>query len=181
MSTLIEDAMTETYVDVERLIKHTVSHFIKRHGTSWGTFDELFSHANESFMVAWHGYKPERGASFSTWCRWVVSKNLSEHQRTAIYRSRKAQIDYCDMTEIHVADNTNYANVIDIFDELDDDAGFVAHLTLNPPQALEPYLAKKKGHSARNQRAVIRQYLYDMEWSAKRIDKAFKKIGEALA
>lgn len=177
---LLENALTETYTDVERLIKHTVTQFINRHGQRWGTFDELFSQANESFMVAWRDYKPDRGASFSTWCRWVVSKSLSEHQRHEIHRDRRCRIDFCDMNEIQVADNTDHTNTLFILDELGTDARYVAQLTLNPPKMLEHCLANANGKSARNQKAVIRQYLYGMDWDTGRVNAAFDEIGKVL-
>lgn len=181
MSALLENAMTETYEDVQKLIKHTVSHFIKRHGQQWGTFDELFSQANESFMIAWRDYKPERGASFSTWCRWVVSTGLSEHQRGAIYRDRKCRIDYCDLSAVHVPDNTDRTWSVKALDEMGTDARYVAHITLNPPAALEKQFTEARSKGPRNQRAVIRQYLQAINWNVDRINAAFNEIGKVLA
>lgn len=178
---LLENAMTETYTDVEKLIKHTVSHFIKRHGQQWGTFDELFSHANESFMIAWRDYKPNRGASFSTWCRWVVSKNLSEHQRSAIYRERKCSINYCDLNEIQMPDNTDHTTIMEIVDELGTDARYVVMLTLNPPAKLQDQFTTARSKGPKNQRAIIRQYLHAMDWNTSRVNDAFNEIGKVLA
>jgi len=183
---LQRDAMTETYHDVHDLICHTVHGFIRKNGRQWGTFDELFAQANWEFMVAFRDYQRPDGnrdgdSSFSTWCRWVVSKGLLEHQRNIIRRDRMCRITVRDTTEMEIPADVSEFRLIDLLDELTDDAALVAKLTLNPPKVLTQCIAEAKGSAARNVQAVLRQYLYGLDWEPDRVNAAFAEIADHIS
>jgi len=67
-------AITQTFLDVEKLIIHTARRFWQRYG---GDLDELISEANEWFMVAYDSFDPER-SSFSHWVSLIVYRGLQQ-------------------------------------------------------------------------------------------------------
>ena len=77
MTTLQEDALTQTFKDVERMIDMLCWKFKKRHG---GEFDDWKSVGCIAFMKAYESWTPTL-SSFSTWCYNWVWGYLKHHER----------------------------------------------------------------------------------------------------
>lgn len=187
MSTMLHDAMTETYTDVRGLICHTVHRFIERYGTQWGDFDDLMAQANWEFMVAYRDYdRPDSErrtttSSFSTWCRWVVQKGLLEIQRNSIRRDRQCRVTFVDMVENNDQYEYQYTfQLCDFMDGLSADAQLVVDLALNPPKVIAACFAECRNGTPRQLRAVLRQYLLGLDWDGDRVNDVFDEIGDSL-
>jgi DNA-directed RNA polymerase specialized sigma24 family protein len=186
-----EVAITETYLEVEKLIFDTVHRFIRLYG---GDFEEYVAESNVVYMKVYEAFDPERGA-FSTllvtsiWNRLIdVSYDRSEAMKVHGASLDAAKDDGGSLAEM-VADHrpANF-NLEEFASDLTEDAKSVLRMVLKSPKEFGPHLsdmieevAMGKGGENRNWRSTIRNYLWEVGWSVERISKTFSEIGAALA
>ena len=88
MTTLQEDALTETFRDVERMIDKLCWRFTKRYG---GEFDDWKSVGCIAFMQAYENWQPKLSL-FSTWVFNKVRFALMKHETKE--RERNSRTTY---------------------------------------------------------------------------------------
>lgn len=169
---------TETYTDVEKLVYSTVHEFIGRYG---GEFEELVSEANLAFVIAYHRYT-DGTSKFSYWVRYIIWKLLLEQQRNKLRRSPpQPNVSlHGDDGEI-VFDRGDHPQfcLMEFLDELTEDAKIVTLLAVDTPLGLTKQMVEKGG-SGMQRRAVLRDYLEGLGWTAERIKESFTEIGALL-
>lgn len=161
-----KDGIEESYVDVEKLLYQTAHLFQKRYG---GEFDELVGIANLAFTEAYRSYN---GASkFATWTRFVAWRLMLDHVDNEIKSKRTRPQDF-EITE-------HKSPLIDVLDELEEDAKTVVELVLHTPEDLQ-LLIQDSGGGIKKIKSVLTMYLSKLGWKQKRIKQSFLQIQEAL-
>lgn len=183
-SALQVDPVTETYLDVEKMIYAVVNEF---HGTFGGDWDEYVAEANLTFKQVYDSYDPTKGALTNV--LWTsIWRKLTKVNRKNI-RSRafhKVSLDAADgnynTLAAHIQDRPDCTFDFVAFAaaaKLTEDAKTVIGLVLDPPEKVEK-VAKAKGDLPMNWRSTLREYLRDIGWAAARISESFEEVREAL-
>ena len=172
-------AISDTYDDVERLILSTCHRFQRRFG---GDFDDLASEANFAFLRAYETFDESKGFEFSTYLVTVIWNRLTD---LSYYEDRRKGIRGMSI-DCENEEGNRYSGLIEdksvakfareeFYEHLSADAQMVARLTLDSPKEIAD-IAMAKGNEDRNWRSTIRNYLYDLGWSAGRIAESFNEI-----
>lgn len=180
---LRKNALTETYLDVEKLINTIVWRFWKRYG---GEKADWKAQANYQFIEAYDSYKKEWG-KFSTWLYVRIWRTLQDYHKKL---SRENHIEVFDnegssIPFFMIERKNSFCNIIDIVDELKEDGKTLIKLILDPPEnmlsASIPNNSNiKKGNHPCHMRRILRQYLLAAGWTGRRIKESFEEIGEAI-
>lgn len=175
MDAVTRQDATEKYLEVEKLIYHTVHKFIARYG---GDFSDRLSRANELFLKTYNEYSGRW--SFAASVRWVVWTGLLDDVRREAKMANKSRRELIDLTllscrECPVWDWREWS------DNLSTDARDVLRLIFDD-EASQPIMkvAELKGGEGRNIRSTIREHLIGTGWTAKRVTETFTEIKEAL-
>ena len=169
-------AVSETYLDVEKLIFHTVHRFVKAYG---GDFDEYRSDANLAYMDAYQTYHRSKG-TFEAWVRFKVWKRLLEVLRTKIGRNNRLPRVEADLEAMPVHAEPNPFWLSDFLAELSDDARAVVELILDSPQSIEQSIRKRGGDTPHNIKAAVKEFLKDVGWAAGQVTDSFLEIGRII-
>lgn len=160
--------LADTYEESEEQIHATVRRFVRRHGTSGGSFEDLLADAQYWFMEAYGRWDPEGRRTWTQELHYWLWFGMIDDARARL------RMNYGISNEPHapppgLADD--YA--------LGYDADYVVALVLDPPLDLGQAVQAKGGQS-RNWRSSLRAYLRQQGWSSDRVNAAFKEIQEAL-
>ncbi len=169
------DAATETYVDVEQLIWHTVHRFYKRHG---GDLEELFSRANVIYMDALEKHNLKR-AKFTTYLVRKILWGLTKQKQEESIHAEAVSIVKGDALKAVPALRMLKFDVDKFVKELSVDAATVARLTLETPGELLAMMGMKKG--LMRARSKVIDYFCGLGWDIERVADSFQEIGEVLA
>lgn len=178
--TLRQDALTETYNDVQNLIRNIVWSFIKKYG---GEFDEYLPEANYQFIRAYDYFEEGKGTKFSTFLYYVIWRRLiSFHKYLHQLNSFETKIDYLEETDFYGAAKPSF---LCLLEELGNDARVIADLLLYPTEAFDEDVLSK-GYKPRTEasRARVRKrissHLQSLGWTIDQIREAFREIGDIL-
>ncbi len=81
----MDDAKTQTYNEVRKLVFHTCHKFAAQYGRG-DDWDEMVGEANLAFCLAVQRYKRNRGSKFSSWVRLHVWYRLLDLRKSQIKR-----------------------------------------------------------------------------------------------
>lgn len=167
---LAEQAVTETYEDVEKTIFDLCWKFSKSQG---GDFDDYRSVANEAFMLAYHSYDGYRRVKFNTYVYQCVRNALcDEYTKNKQHRERflcSEKIDNNPATKSHF--DLEY-----FLSELPEDAKTVVGIIMGTPSELLSIMLNDDYRFRQGLRGV----LSNMGWTTNRITESFIEIREAL-
>jgi hypothetical protein len=179
----LQFGLESTLEDTHNLIRSMVRRFVLLTHEEEG---EAYGIAYEGFMLAYHDYRPERGA-FTTYLVWRIRERLQEH----IYQFKRHK-----RHEHAVAKKSTYETTFNLYvflSDLSSDAKFAALLALDMPRWLQrciadtPYTRKQSGRRTAKDprenkaaRRVIVDYLKGLGWTLGRINDTFDEIGESL-
>lgn len=200
-----ENALAETYSDVEPLIHRVTNAFSRRIGAVDPA--DLSGEAAIIFLECYDNWNPR--IPFEKWLAWKLYRGLLSNART-IARHRIGRrlppagstvrtfrvldcigadpdiaID-CGITEDRgwlnqIPDTRSQFDADDFLEGLSDDGRTVAELALYPPVpvivAAEERWGADKPASLRN---AIKEYLGDLGWSLVRIGESFREVAEVL-
>jgi len=197
-SRLRKDILTETYKDMRGLVSETAFRFWATYG---GDLDDLKAQANLIFIHAVDDYDSSKGTKLSTWIAYRIRKRLLDYIRNN-YEPVHLSLDYLK-TEYGV-DNTHFLyedfsfiegdldfamsklrpdesfSVIELLDELEQDAHIVLYLFLSTPkEVIKSIFDNKKfrlDHTGGKMRNRLCNRLRQMGWTIRRIKKAFEEI-----
>jgi len=173
ITSLRQEAITQTYYDVENLIYDIVWRFQKRYG---GEFEELFGEANLIFIKVYETYK-EAKAAFSTWLCFCIWKGLLDKLKID-RRYEGVSICYDEYYEEPITFSS--FSITDLLDSVSEDSKTIIKLICNPPKILQEQTLKK-GTLPRNFRSTLRQYLQEeMEWTKETIRDSFIEIRRVI-
>lgn len=170
INTLKHNALTETYIDVEKLIYATVWKFKRKFG---GDFEELVAEANFIYVLAFDSYKESR-AAFTTWLCFCIWRGLQNHIRFIREKNKYTKIlplEQCPNREFVIEKPSFFFEMLDEFGE---DSKTIIKLVFNPPEELK----KESNHSFK---VDIRIYLSTkFGWTGRRIKESFEEIGKVI-
>jgi len=169
--------LTETFFDVESLIRKTVWRFIHTYG---GDFEELYAEACSMYIDIYDTFDEDLGA-FSTWLYQRVFYGLLDKLRRTASRNASLPREH----DTSVVDNAparqvNNYRLVEIYHDLSDEAKEVCKLVLDLPRTIS-YEADSRGGTTSCVRGAIRQFLLGAGWVNEQISETFEEIKEALA
>ncbi len=170
---LQKDAVTETYKDMQNLINQATWQFCDRYG---GDFEELRAEANLTFVQTCKTHKENKGA-FSTWLRWCIWKELLNHA-VALYKQTHNTISDSEKIETRKSKTNQSFSPLELLDGLREDTKTVICLIWNPPKELKN--VKTNGEHPCHMKVVLRNYLFDLGWTGRRIKESFEEIGRVI-
>lgn len=150
-------ALTETFLEVEKLIYSTVYRFQRRFG---GDTDELIGMANELFIDAYHSY--DRRSSFPYWVGYVIYKGLM-----AWYRKERKRASILNRVDVDTdqTETVKKFSVRQLMLDLGEDAIIVVRLLLE---------------TNNNDKSTLFRCLESLGWSVARIMESFAEITRVL-
>lgn len=162
---------TTRFNEVKLLIHQTCQKFRKQYG---GDYDDLFSLAQEVFLITCQDYDETKGAKFSTYLRNMIWFRLQD-------RNRKIQnrLSILPKTDSRELDNVKVL-IIDEFDMLE----FLSRSNLSAKAKTVIQIAlenKTVPASMRNGQAAIRKILMKDGWKSAECSDVFEEIKEALS
>jgi len=170
---LQKELLAETYEDVQKSIAITVRRVMRRY--EGFDFEELLAEANLHYIRAFKAYDEEQ-SQFNTWLTAYIYKALLGYIR-----------DEC--RQIHPSLNDENVNtdslqvlsfsVIELLDELGQDACTALHLFLDTPKEIID-IALSNGKAHRHLVAGLKNHLFGMGWTMHRIIKSFEEIQNVL-
>lgn len=164
------NAITETYLDVEKLIHATVWRFYRQHG---GDVEELLSIAHERFAESYHGYDGDKG-QFTTWLTTSIWWGLKQSQRQDAHKRVYPDLNRLPARRIA-------PEIEAVLGELSEECRMVALLAINPPEDVKFTARCGRGEDKpASIRHGIKHYLRDMGWTNERVHTVFATIREAL-
>lgn len=170
---ITNDAITETYQDIQNLIYDVVWKFKKAHG---GDFDEMVSEANVIYMDAYLNHNPNR-ANFTSWLYRKLIWGLSERHRTLLLKNHREQTSG-EMYEF--SSPTVRRPFYELLTELGQDARTIVELILEMPEVMEQN-ALSNGTTPRNIQSALHIYLKTFfGWTEKHVLDTFREIAEVI-
>ena len=172
---LFQDATTENFHAMEKLILQTVHSFQKTHGNPYNKeeTEDLFSVASLSFVKACKTYNPESGA-LSTWVRFCGYKDLITYYNKEYKNKQIRQEDYESCKS-----DISISPLFDVLDSLDEDAKEIVNIVLNTPKEIEEAV-QAKYITLKKVRKVIEKYLISKGWKRQKVLYCFSQIQKAL-
>jgi len=165
-------AITQTYEDVEKLIKYLCWKFQKQRG---GDFDDLLSVANMGFMRAYNTYVPTR-SKFTTWVWHCVWNILLDEMSKSHWRSQREKTSYDTELLEKVDPIDERFDLGETLKEYSKDSQVIMKLVLTSPEEI---LRLCHGEE-KTFRSPVRAYLGKLGWTARRIAESFRDIKMGL-
>lgn len=178
-SKLSQDAVNETYKDLERMLFQLTHKAARRFGVR---FEDLLPAAQNGFVYAYRTYNPnnKRKAKFVTWCYFVVNKEIANWMEEHVKHSKRSASHVEVNDETLGASSTDAAFRSDLEAELSDDAKHVVHLILDTPEDIRALYRFNKANTSRDALRCAREHLMDIGWSASRVVESFNEIRALL-
>lgn len=177
--TLRKDILTETYKDMQKLVAGAAWNFWYIYG---GDVDDLIAQANLIFIDAFDTYDSSR-SKLTTWLTFKIRKGLFEYMRNGNgHRLMHARIDD-EFIKKQPAPNGDFS-VIELVDEMEQDARIVLQLFLETPREVMVNILnsnRRIDHAQAHMRKRLRNRLRQMGWTVRRIRKAFEEIKNATS
>lgn len=175
------------------LIWEQVHWFRKRHGTFHFKIDELYAIGCLGFVEACHSHDPKR-SRFSTWATFQVRSKLRAAlqrkgrtqrpwQTGALRKGRYGSVSYnSDAEEYQSATSQgNSCFLLDLLDELSEDAQTVVKLVLDTPSEITQALhSSNTGNRTASIRVELLNHLTRQGWTYRQVHLAYSEIREAL-
>ena len=168
--TTTEAKVAAAFNGVKKLLHSTCHEFRRKYG---GNHEDLFSHAQEIFLVANDEFDPAKGMKFSTYVRQCVWWRLMDGLRHDQHRLNQLPRQEFDGNAIKEEDQRSFD--LDDFCEitgLGEDAKTIVKLTAT---------RKEVPGEIRNGKAALKEILTsELGWGRLRIRHAFQEITAAL-
>ena len=163
---------SETYEEVQDLIRHTVWRLCRRFPGS--DFDELMAEAETVFLATWLEY--DGRTRFSTRLNHEIWFALFERLRC---RAREKQ-RYADVEDLDSVETGRTFDLPAWLSELPADVAVVVRLVLDSPADVVRAV-RESGGRPRNYKRTVKQYLRTrLGWSWERITETFDDVRRAL-
>lgn len=181
------NTVEEAFKSVEKLIWHTCFQFQAQYG---GDIEELFQESCYWFIHRTiPTYKVEKNRSFSSWTRMRVYRHLLDITREkARKNARRPKHESADVAE-PVKDRRHF-DLRELKLSLSRDAAVVIHMTccsfgevheaVVASDIIPDFESKRKPKPEIAKATIVHELLTTWEWTAERIQTAFKEISEAL-
>ena len=167
-----EDAIAESFLGVQNLLHSTCHDFRRKYG---GNHEDLFSHAQEIFMVAHEDFDPSKGMKFSTYVRQCIWWRLMDGLAKEQHRVKQIPREDFGQTEYKLSITRQRPFDLDDFCEISGmgkDAKTIVKLAATRTEV---------PGEIRKGKAALKEILTDeLKWGRLRIRKAFQEITAAL-
>ena len=178
----ITSPITETYYDVEKLIYHVCNGFRREYG---GDVEEMVGEANLVYMKVYKSWNSSGAMSFTSFLATCIYRKLLDKKRSDNKKSKVWNISLHGLISFEFETNRVFDKIMedkkptfdkdDFLEEFTKDAQKIIQFILEEPEELK-LRVKQKGNQHRNWRSVIRNYLKEIGWTAKRITESFEEI-----
>ncbi len=173
---LQKDAMVETYNDVQNLINKEVWQFHKRYG---GDVEDWKAEANLAFVQIYDNKKYcSRKGSFPTWLYSCIWHRLLDYAASLYKQIPPIIIQTEDMIleEFLFVDKTEHNfSPLELLDGVQEDTKTLIYLIWNLPEEIRNIEIKNGSHPC-HMKVVLRNYLFKLGWTGKRIRESFEEI-----
>jgi len=167
-----QDAITETYADIEKMIFHMAWKAVNMFGGDW---DDYFSIANEAFIDAYNSFDPDQ-TQFTTWLWWNVrGRILHSMNKTKMDQMTTNIGDDVEMIDLAEREHFDFQR---FYDELSIGAKRVVMLVIDSPWDLAEIAFSNDGPECI--RSGMFKQLRRMGWTVAMICDAFVEVREAL-
>ncbi len=170
-----QDAITETYHDVKKLITYVCKRF--QSGCS-EDFHDLIATANLAFVKAYRSYTTGKNTKFTSYLCTIIWRDLCTKSRKE-YGQRSHIINIQDIELFAALEDIEW-NLRDFAELLSLDSKTVMQLIFNTPKEIAK-VAKAKGDHANNLRSTIRDHLLNIGWTTRRVRLSFSEIRQLLS
>lgn len=180
---LQQDILSESFNEFQRMLHLIVLRHYNTHG---GDLEELFSEAQERFLVAHLGHDELKG-ELSTWIYVIVSKGLQQHRRREARRTKghkntsleSLTIGTHKEEKLELEHKPNKNDIEVLLSGVGEDCKNIIYLLMFPPQDFKAELSTQ--NKPKQCKDFIREYLhFHMKWTIRRIKKAFDELKTAM-
>ena len=179
MNTLTINPKEQTYLDVEKLIKHIVWKFQRKYG---GDFEELLGEANLLFILAYNDYDKEK-AKFSTWLTFYITTRLQNKLLKETKHPMSQNRLWVLSADKWTKDTRTCPppeDIVDLMDLFWGDTRYIVDLVSSPEKISSlwnTYCSKPRRGRGFSTFSFLKWHLkQDLNWPAKRITGAFNLI-----
>jgi len=170
-ATLSQDAIAETYNDMQGLISKAAWKFYEKYG---GDFEEWRAEANLTFIQTYNSHRKNK-AQLSTWLYFCIWKSLLSYSRI-LYKQNQVIATEDNIIE-NLEDNKKRSfSSLELFDGIGDDTKTLIYLIWNLPHDLPI----SNGNNPCHMKVALRNYLLSAGWTWKRIRESFEEITEII-
>lgn len=155
------DAVTETYLDVQKFIYSIVHQFVRQYG---GEFADLCADANIGFMDAVNKWDASK-AAFTTYLRIRIWAVLIDRRRKELSRNARCGRINMDLTTVGNRDNS--FSLDKFTEELSEDGRVMAEAAVRNPDIVS--------------KAGLSRHFKQMGWNQSRIQSAFDEVREEMS
>ena len=173
MGTLKQQAISETYTDVEKLIHNICHKFIKRHFNPFNEYDDLSSEANLLFLDAYQNYNPEKGP-FTNHIHFTIWHGLLEKMENSFKKIKSV----CEVNEFLPAKNET-TSLDDLLCDLSNDGKTMINLIRSSPKEIQQIMRTEKPH-VRRPHCKLKSIMKGIGWSSEQIIKTINEIKEVI-
>ena len=170
---LEQDILEESFKEIQGMIHKIV---LTHHQTYGGDLDDLFSEAQEIFLMA-HMRHDELKSGLTTWIHIIVSHGLQEYCRQETRRLHGCK--NVSPVPIKLEAKKKRKDLEVLLSQVGNDCKNIIYLILFPPKDFEEEAQRQKKPS--QWKNFIREYLrFNMKWTINRTKKAFDELKRTM-
>ncbi len=172
MNTLRQEVLTETYIDLQKMVYMVTNKIALRYGVP---FEDLIGVSHQIFVKECDRYDSKHGASISSWIYSKVNWGLLSFMRKEYRHLHLGNLD--DAPEQTCPPNTFLA---EIKSELSEDANSIVALVLDTHNDFALLCKWRKTRTRRAALNALVEHLEDVGWTEEKIELHFNEIRKAL-
>ena len=169
--TFAQEAITETYNDVESLIFKLCHKYSKQYG---GSIDDLYSEACELFTEAYYRFDNSKGVQFSTYIYRTIWLGLRTHSK---HKNEFATLE--DVEAYFIESNQTSIDFAELKKTLPRDARKLLMICTETPAVLMKEI-RLHGYTDRAWKKTILQFVEQLGWTSDRAYTAYLDIRKAM-
>lgn len=162
-------ALTETFIDVEKLLMQIVHKYAAKYRVP---LEDVRSEAYAIFAHTYATFNPDAGCQLSSY----LYRKLNWGLLTYMKRRFDRYLPTCEINEELCGIQNSSRFVVELKADLSEDANAVLDLLLHVPDDFSDLLRWNKPRDKDQLLQTVREHLRDMEWDWKRIIAAFAEI-----
>lgn len=183
-TTVSQDAILETYEDVEKLIVSVSARYQRIYGDE---LNDWISEGKIAFFQAYRTFDPSKGTLFSSWLYHQLIKHLGVVARRLQKRKYRNELsmDCRKLEQFRPVWMSAFSQkLVQLYDVLSEESFTIVQLLINTPDDLSELLSTCSSLCDRRWRInvcqVIQQYLQQHGWSDELIEQSFNELADVF-